>query len=233
MRHLSNTFGERDGLKLFRRYITPDSRSGMYREATAPEEVPEDMQRLDSLEGQIEIAIVPRTADTATLKLYSVKPLALTESLRTLQNLGVTVTEELRVPLVLPDGRRSFLYRFELEAPPARIAAVSDGARASRFTDALRALDEARASDDAVNALVLDANLDWREVEVLRTLRNHLLQVRPHYNSETVNGVLQRNAAVAGALLRSFAARFDPNLEGERDAQIAAADEAVTAALDS
>src|SRR2546422_2690248 len=32
--------------------------------------------------------------------------------------------------------------------------------------------------------------LGWRDVEVLRTLRNHLLQIRTHYNAETVNGVL-------------------------------------------
>ena len=45
---------------------------------------------------------------------------------------------------------------------------------------------------------------------MLRTLRNHLLQIRTHYNAETVNGVLLRNSAAAGALFRAFAARFDP-----------------------
>ena len=40
---------------------------------------------------------------------------------------------------------------------------------------------------------------------MLRTLRNHLLQIRPHYNAETVNGVLLRNSAVAAALFRAFA----------------------------
>ena len=79
-----------------------------------------------------------------------------------------------------------------------------------RFVDALRALDEERATDDALNTLVLSAGLSWREVEVLRTLRNHLLQIRTHYNAETVNGVLLRNSAVAGSIYRAFAARFDP-----------------------
>ena len=66
--------------------------------------------------------------------------------------------------------------------------------------EALRALDEERATDDPLNGLILSAGLTWRDVEVLRTLRNHLLQIRPHYNVETVNGVLLRNAAAAGAL---------------------------------
>ena len=71
-----------------------------------------------------------------------------------------------------------------------------------RFVDALRALDEERATDDPLNGLILSAGLTWREVELLRTLRNHLLQIRSHYNADTVNGVLLRNSQAAGALFR-------------------------------
>jgi glutamate dehydrogenase len=93
-----------------------------------------------------------------------------------------------------------------------------------RSSDALRALDEERATDDPLNGLVLQARLSWREVEVLRTLRNHLLQVRPHYNVETVNGVLLRNTGAAAALFASFAARFDPGQTGDRNANMAASE---------
>ena len=77
------------------------------------------------------------------------------------------------------------------------------------------------------------ASLTWRQVEVLRTLRNHLLQIRPHYNVETVNGVLLRNSGVAAALFRSFAARFDPSLTGDRAALMAEAEEGVRKALEA
>ena len=66
-----------------------------------------------------------------------------------------------------------------------------------RFAKALRALDEERATDDPLNGLILLGGLAWQQVEVLRTVRNHLLQIRPHYNAETVNGVLLRNHPVA------------------------------------
>ena len=173
----------------------------------------------------------PRTAETATLNLYSVRALGLTETLRTLQNLGLKVSEELRLPLLLPESRKAFLYRFEIEAPPERLAALASGEE--RFAKALRALDEERATDDPLNALVLMAGLSWREVEVLRTLRNHLLQIRMHYNAETVNGVLLRNSAAAGALHREFAARFDPAEPGERAAAVREAEAGVTKALES
>ena len=34
-------------------------------------------------------------------------------------------------------------------------------------------------------------------MEILRTVRNHLLQIRPHYNAETINQVLLKNSGVA------------------------------------
>jgi glutamate dehydrogenase len=230
---LEQAFGEREGRRLFRRYVTPQTRSGLYREVTAPEDVPADLERLEALEVQLEVRVVPRTAERVRVVLYSVRGLDLTDILKTMQNLGLTVLEELCIPLSLPEGRRCLLYRFEVEAPAERIAALRDGEE--RIVEALRALDEERATDDPLNGLILSAGLGWRDVEVLRTLRNHLLQIRPHWAADTVNGVLVRNAAVAGALYRAFASRFDPALggSGPRERGIEEADAAVERALEA
>src|SRR5688572_31176315 len=228
---LEAALGDREGRRLFQSYIRTESRSGLYRESTPPEEVPADVRNLESLEGRLQVGVLPRSAGTVTLKLFSPRVLALTQTLRTLQNLGVTVTEELRVPLTIPGDRKAYLYRFEIETTPARVVNLMTAEE--RFVDALRALDEEAATDDALNVLVLQEGLSWREVELLRTLRNHLLQVRTHYNAETVNGVLLRNSAVAATLYGSFAARFDPQAPGDRAAAMAAAEEGVRKALES
>ncbi len=228
---LERRFGESQGRELFRRFVTPESRSGLYRESTPPGQVPDDVARFEALEGRLELQVVAKTAELASLSLYSVRSLDLTDILKTMQNLGLRVTEELRIPITLPEGRRCVLYRFEVEAPAERIATLRR--REQPFVEALRALDEQRATDDPLNGLILSAELSWRDVEVLRTLRNHLLQVRTHWNSETVSGVLVRNSTAAGALLRSFAARFDPALEGDRAAAVAEADAGFARALDA
>jgi glutamate dehydrogenase len=147
-----------------------------------------------------------------------------------MQNLGLTVTDELRIPLTLPEGRRCLLYRFSIEASADRMTALRTGEQ--RFVDALRALDEGRATDDPLNGLILAAGLSWRDVELLRTLRNHLLQIRTHWNAETVNSVLVNNFEAAAALHRTFAARFDPALESGREAAVAEADAGFARALD-
>jgi glutamate dehydrogenase len=228
---LESAFGEREGRRLFERYVRSETRSGIYRESTPPEEVADDLTHLESLEGRLEVSVVARSSEAVTLKLYSVRQLGLTDTLRTLHNLGLGVVDEIRVPLSLPEGRKGYLYRFGIEGAPDRIAALLSGVE--RFATALRALDEQSATDDPLNGLVLQAGLSWREVEVLRALRNHLLQVRTYYNVETVNGVLLRNSNVARALFRSFAARFDPGQVGDRAAAIAESEKGVQTALEA
>jgi len=227
---LEAAFGAREGRRLFQRYVTPESRSGLYREVTAPDQVPADLRQFEALESRLEVAVSVKGMEAASVQLCSVRALDLTDILKTMQNLGLTVTDELRIPLTLPEGRRCLLYRFGIEAPAERILALREGEQ--RFVEALRATDEERATDDPLNGLILSAGLSWRDVELLRTLRNHLLQIRTHWNAETVNGVLARNSPAAGALYRAFAARFDPALVGGREAAVLQADAGFARALD-
>jgi glutamate dehydrogenase len=222
---LEQTYGPAEGRRLYTRYIRSESRSGMYRESTKPEDVPEDLRRMETIEGQLETHVRVDSADTATLTLYSPRPLGLTSTLRTLEYLALPVHEELSIPLTLPDGRAIALERLKIVASPEIIAAMVEDEE--RLCAALRALQEGRATDDPLNGLLLTERLDWRDVEVVRTLRNHLLQIRPVLNAETVNGVLLRNSGAAAAVYRAFAARFDPEFQGKREAAIEHADEAL------
>jgi glutamate dehydrogenase len=227
---LESVFGEREGRRLFKMYVTPETRSGLYREVTPPEMVPDDLRHLDSLEARLEVRIVPRSPDVAMLHLYSMHALGLTDTLKTLENLGLEVTDEIRIPLQLPDERNCYLYRYEIAGSSGQIRSLLAGEE--RFVDALRSLDEGRATDDALNGLILSVGLTWRQVEVLRTVRNHLLQIRQVYNVETVNRVLLNNRSVSSALFKCFAARFDPTLKGDRSEAIRSAEKAVQAALE-
>ena len=209
---LERAFGERRGRSLFRRFVTPESRSGIYRESTPPSEVPADVERLEALEGRLEVRVVReggRARRPEPVLGTGSRPDGHPEDDGEPRPAG-------RGRAAHPDrparGRRCFLYRFEIEAPADRIAALVSGEE--RFVEALRALDEGRASDDPLNGLILSAGLGWRDVEILRTLRNHLLQIRTHWNADTVSGVLLRNSEAGAALLRAFAARFDPLARG-------------------
>jgi glutamate dehydrogenase len=228
---LEAALGEREGRRLFKRFVTPETRSGLYREITPPNMVAEDLRHLDNLEERLEVRIVPRTPESAMLHLYSMHALGLTEILKTLENLGLEVTDELRIPLQLPEERKCYLYRYEISGSSEQIAALVG--REELFVEALRTLDEGRATDDALNGLILSIGMTWREVEALRTVRNHLLQIRSHHNAETINRVLLDNSTVSNALFHCFAARLDPTLTGDRAQAMEAAENGFHAAMES
>ncbi|HEY7699473.1 MAG TPA: NAD-glutamate dehydrogenase domain-containing protein, partial [Vicinamibacteria bacterium] len=222
-RALTEHFGERQGRELFNRWVTPETRIGIYRESTPPSEVPLDIEHLEALEDRLEVGVTPRSAEHVSISLYSVQTLGFVETLATLRNVGLHVVGEIHIPIRKPDGQNVHLYRYEIEDSPDRIASVVEGS--SRLADALRALGERRATDGALNAIILTAGLTWRQVEVLRTLRNHLQQIRPHYSLDTVNGVILQNAEVAKALFRAFESRFDPAVSSREDAMRRAQEE--------
>jgi NAD-specific glutamate dehydrogenase len=124
---LAAKFGEREARRLFQRYVTRETRSGLYREVTTPEIVPDDLKHLESLEERIEVRAVPRSPDSIMLHLYSMHALGLTDTLKTLDNLGLEVTDEIRIPLELPEDRNGYLYRFEVHAPAQRITSLLSG----------------------------------------------------------------------------------------------------------
>jgi len=224
-------FGDAQGRRLFDRYVRSESRSGVYREMTPSEQVPKDIESLEQLSQGMGARALPRSAGQATLKIFSLRPLVLSEIFRTLTNLGLNVDEEVSINLALPNGRNGHIYQFETRASSRVIGALATDI--SPVISALRLIDEGRATDDALQALILEGGLGAREIEVLRCLRNHLLQLRTHYNVETVNQAMLRNTPATVAISRHFTARFDPTLGDDRKRAAENAEGQVEAALDA
>lgn len=224
-------FGDAQGRKLFDRYVRSESRSGVYRELTPAEQVPKDIECLEQLSQGLGARALPRSAGQATLKVFSLRPLVLSEIFRTLTNLGLMVDEEVSINLALPNGRNGHIYQFETRASSRVIGALATDI--SSVISALRLIDEGRATDDALQALILEGGMSAREIEVLRCLRNHLLQLRTHYNVETVNQALLRNTPATVAISRHFTARFDPALGSDRKQAVEIAEAQVDDAFDA
>jgi glutamate dehydrogenase len=224
-------FGENEGRKLFHRYVRAESRSGVYREMTPPEQVPHDIECLEQLGEGLGARALPKSVDQATLKVFSKRPLVLSEIFRTLTNLGLHVTEEVSMPVSLPHQRKGHIYQFEIQAGTRIIGALATDT--ARVIDTLRRIEEGRSTDDPMNALILEGGLSAREIEVLRCLRNHLLQLRTHYNVETVNQAFLRNSTATAAISHCFTAKFDPALGEGRPSLVEARTKEVQNALEA
>jgi glutamate dehydrogenase len=131
------------------------------------------------------------------------EPLELSGFLPILESLGMTVLQE--VPHRLSGDDTLYLQDFTVTARD--IDASRDGPRLAR---AILAAHAGHLEIDGLNALVLVARMEWRDVMLLRTLRRLRQQVGTSSTPEYTNQTIVGQPATARALVDYFHARFDP-----------------------
>jgi glutamate dehydrogenase len=176
-------------------------------------------------------------------------PITLTDVLPRLQHMGVDVVDEhpyefrgsLARPFWIYDfglrrtgagaaGPEPVTGQFPVVAPPVGDGPVPGGMPSASgpgralFEDALSALWRGEIEDDGFNALVLDAQLTWRQIVILRAYAKYLRQAGITFSQRYIERVMAFNVPVTRLLVRLFESRFDPARQrgvGERGEAIA------------
>ncbi|WP_370620039.1 NAD-glutamate dehydrogenase [Mumia sp. Pv 4-285] len=137
------------------------------------------------------------------LRLYTREPAALTDVLPVFASHGVDVLDERPYRLGTPEP--VWVYWFH-----ARSQTVTDEEGRRRLTDAFVACWDDRAEVDGFNRLVLAADLEWRQVVVLRAYARYLQQAGTPFSLESLQNVLMSETDVVRCIVDLFEARFDP-----------------------
>ncbi len=155
-------------------------------------------------------------------------PLALSDVLPLLENLGLRAIEQTAYP-VGGDGLAIDVYRVE-RADGVPLEVDRDG---PLLVPALQRLLGGGVATGDLDKLVLSAGLDLRRVMLLRALERTYVQIHVAASRTFVARTLVRHPDAAAALLDAFAARHDPDLPGTSDplagddpARVAAVEEA-------
>jgi len=166
-------------------------------------------------------------------------PITLTDVLPRLQHMGVDVVDE--HPYEFGADEPFWIYDFGLRRKPVVEAGeaskqgdlISNQRVREQVEGALLSLWDGRIEDDGFNALVLDAQLTWRQVAVLRAYTKYLRQANVTFSQDYIEGVLRSNAKIARLLIMLFESRFDPAKEAGAAERSEAITEEITGALDS
>jgi glutamate dehydrogenase len=215
---LCERLGHEAGLELAALY--EDAFAEPYRVDTHPLDAARDILALEALHatGEEQFALyseVDPPHDTL-LKIFLAQPRLLSDLLPIVDRFGIQVV----------DARRESV-RAANRAPATIVALriVSLGeqpdldALAPRLSEALRAVLGGTAPDDALSALVLNAGLAWREVDLLRLYVAYFEQIQGALTASYVRETLLANPVAARLLLAYFRARLDPARPGDRDAR--------------
>ena len=165
------------------------------------------------------------------LRVYRAKePVALSDVLPILENLGLRVVAEEPFRIDCTDGAAVWVHEFQLSGI-VLLTAVSPVVR-SRFEQALVATWTGEVENDGLNRLVLAAGLSARQITALRLYSKFLRQTGTTFSQNYLEEALSGNPEIARRLVRLFEARFDP---GRTDTSLAGLAEiqAIDHALDA
>ena len=210
--HLVQRFKEADGLKYYGKYRQAFPAS--YTEYYKPETAISDIELMESLSPEHPLGMLfynPKDKSTSTLRFklfHSEHPIALSDVLPTLENMGLRVIGERPHEIIFKEGRIIWINDFDViynKGKEIDVASVRD-----IFQTAFSKVWTRCAEDDGFNRLVLAAELSWREVAILRGLTKYLRQTGFTFSQQYIEMALMNNATIAKNLLKLFHLRFSP-----------------------
>ncbi|WP_419710773.1 NAD-glutamate dehydrogenase [Pseudomonas sp. NFX224] len=206
------SFGEANGTNVLADF--PKGFPAGYRERFAAHSAVVDMQHLLSLNEKNPLVMsfyqpLGQVSGQRELhcKLYHADtPLALSDVLPILENLGLRVLGEFPYRLRHNNGREFWIHDFAFTAAEGLdldIQQLND-----TLQDAFVHIVRGDAENDAFNRLVLTAGLPWRDVALLRAYARYLKQIRLGFDLGYIASTLNNHTDIARELTRLFKTRF-------------------------
>ncbi|MFJ3484328.1 NAD-glutamate dehydrogenase [Pseudomonas sp. NPDC090202] len=232
------SFGEAQGTNVLADF--PKGFPAGYRERFAAHSAVVDMQHVLNLSEAKPLVMSfyqPLSGDKAQLhcKLYHADtPLALSDVLPILENLGLRVLGEFPYRLRHTNGREFWIHDFAFtygEGLNLDLQQLND-----TLQDAFVHIVRGEAENDAFNRLVLTAGLPWRDVALLRAYARYLKQIRLGFDLGYIASTLNNHADIARELTRLFKTRFYLARKlsgGDLDDMQQRLEQAILAALDN
>src|SRR5512143_159955 len=205
--------GEDTGAKLATRF--GKALPAGYIEAVTPHIAASDVEAAASLKDANDIRISlyrsRKKRDDLRFKLFRYgSPITLSEALPMLENMGLKILSEHPYEMHV-GGATIFIQDFDvLDATHCTfdIEQTRDA-----FAASFERIWRGQAENDGFNRLILGANMEWRQVAMLRGLCKYLLQAGVPFSQSYMEETLNRYPLIAGLLVELFEAKFDPDRE--------------------
>jgi glutamate dehydrogenase len=216
------TRGEEVALALLRRYANAFPTA--YRESVGIDEAIFDITRIEAVLGGLPLGmkLYRRAGADAGLgfKIFHAgSPVALSDVLPMLENMGLKVIGEVPHEVVVAGGPSVWIQDFALVARGGADSAHDVGAVRDRFEEAFAEIWADRMENDGFNRLVLAAGLSWRQVVILRLYSKFLRQAGSTFSQAYMEDALASHPEIARRLVALFERRFDPSGKQPADAE--------------
>jgi glutamate dehydrogenase len=213
---LRDKFDRDEAPKLYRAYrdVFPPG----YQALVSPAEACSDIERIEEMLANSTRRTVnlyrPRDSAPERLNfmLYSVgQPLALSEALPVLEDMGVKVFTEHPHELQLRTGESLWIQEFHLRYYGGNELELETVA--TQFEDCFMQVLGGKVESDGLNSLILGAQLDSRQTTLLRCYTKYLLQLGIPFSQAYMENVLAAHSGFVHLLIDQFLLQFDPTVK--------------------
>lgn len=166
---------------------------------------------------RVKVRIEVGAGDAVTIRLHSVNGVPpLSAILPALHNAGVSILRERTHAIPALDGSRYFVSSLSVDAESAVKLAQPQVAQAAQ--ELFESLFNDEAEDGRMNALVVEAGLRMKEVQLVRAYASYWRQAGCRFSLRYIAERLKTQPAHVRTLVESFLTRFDPSLSAEKRA---------------
>lgn len=128
-----------------------------------------------------------------------------------LENLGLGIISEKAFKLSSEAGEPVWLHDFSLYGD--QLHGKLGATLKENFEEGFRAVWERRVDDDGFNALIISANLNWRDVALLRAYAAYMKQIQFGYTGQFIAETLSRHGSICELLVSYFYALLSLDAE--------------------
>lgn len=213
---LNDYFGEAEASVLFKAYAKAFPVS--YKENTNAQVAVidiEHMERLTQLDNDLlEMSLyrpIEDSEDSFRFKIFRRnKTIPLSDIVPILEHMGLRIITERSYEIKLIN-QTIWINDYKMVHPSSKT--MDPDLIKEKFQDAFDAIWHNRVENDAFNCLVLNADLNWRDINILRAYSKYLWQAGMVFSQSYVEDALANNADFAIKLIKYFYIKFDINSE--------------------
>jgi glutamate dehydrogenase len=214
--HLRACYDEEKASELIHKYIKAFPAG--YRDDFSPLTAVHDIEYIEKLtpEHTLEMNFYraeDEKAEVLRFKLFQPEhPIPLSDVLPILEHMGLRVLGERPHQIIFANGTSVWINDFGMVHE--RGSALDVVAARDFFQEAFRKIWNGDVENDGFNRLVLSAQLNIREVTMLRAYTKYLRQTNFTFSQAYVEETLAKNPVIARYLVELFKLRFDPACAG-------------------
>jgi len=195
--------------KIFDKYVNifPEN----YKVKCSPQEAVYDINNLKHLTDSKVHSSLYKENRKLIVKIYKKERMLLTDIMPIIDNTGLKVNEEDIFEIKTDINNTVYIHSIYLDCIDNTEAFYNN--YHSNIPDLVKNVILDIVENDRLNKLIITSNLTYREVDLLRAIRNYLEQINPNFKRNTIEDALLNNPSLPHLFVKYFIEKFDLSLQ--------------------